>query len=364
MIISYVLLAFLTLYLAQIAAVLFAVRQPRDAIDDSARPFVSVVIAARDEERHLAACLESTLNQTYNNHLFEVIVVNDHSSDRTEIICQEFSARYSHFRYLNVREDAQLRGKTNALDQGIEEAKGEIILITDADCTVPPTWVEWTGKRYVDSVGIVGGLTLQKAGTWFEGMQSLDWAYLLGLAAATMSLRIPLSTIGNNLSFRKSAYKEVGGYRKIPFSVTEDFMLFQAIVQTRKWNFICPIDPRVLVVSQPCSGWRELVRQKHRWGTGGLDMNLSGLSIGAIGFGLNVFMLLALVLGDYVTAVGSLVAKSTGDFAFLFTVLRKQRQLLVLRYFLWFEVYFICYVLVLPFLVFFGGRVVWKGRTY
>ena len=364
MTLSYLLAAFLFCYLVQIAVVVFAVRRPRDEIDISARPFVSVVIAARDEERNLAACLESTLDQTYELQFFEVIVVNDHSSDRTETICQEFAARFANFKYLNAREDAQLRGKTNALDQGIDEAKGEIILITDADCTVPPTWVEWSAKRYDSSVGIVGGLTLQKANTWFGGMQSLDWAYLLGLAAATMSLRIPLSTIGNNLSFRKSAYKDVGGYRKIPFSVTEDFMLFQAIVQTKKWEYFCPIDPRVLVTSQPCSSWRELVRQKHRWGTGGLDMNLTGLTIGVIGFGLNILILVALLLGDYFTATISLLVKMGGEFSFLYTVLRKLRHLPSLRYFLWFEVYFICYVLVLPFLVFFGGRVVWKGRTY
>ncbi len=364
MILSYLLAAFLLLYLLQITVVTLAARRPRDEIDISLRPFVSVVIAARDEEQHLATCLDSTLNQTYDPQLFEVIVVNDHSSDRTEIICQEFATRFANLRYLNAREDAQLRGKTNALDQGINEAKGEIILITDADCTVPTTWVEWTAKRYVSAVGIAGGLTLQEAKTWFGGMQSLDWAYLLGLAAATMTMRIPLSTIGNNLSFRKSAYKDVGGYRKIPFSVTEDFMLFQAIVQTKRWDYVCPIDPRILVTSQPCSGWCELLRQKHRWGTGGLDMNLTGLTIGVIGFGLNILMLGALLVGDYVTVAVSLLAKMSSEFSFLYAVLRKLRHLRSLRYFLWFEAYFICYVLALPFLVFFGGRVVWKGRTY
>ena len=364
MILSYLLAAFVLLYVIQITVVTLAVRRPRDEVDASAHPFISVVIAARDEEGNLAACLQSTLNQTYERQSFEVIVVNDHSTDRTESICKEFAAHFANFRYLNAREDIQLRGKTNALDQGIDEAKGEIILITDADCTVPATWVEWTAKRYTDSVGIVGGLTLQKADTWFGGMQSLDWAYILGLAATTMSLRIPLSTIGNNLSFRKAAYKHVGGYRNIPFSVTEDFMLFQAIVQTKKWDYICPIDPRLLVTSQPCSGWRELLRQKHRWGTGGLDMNLTGFCIGAIGFGLNILILVSLTLGDYVTATCSLAVKMGGELCFFSVVLRKLHQLQLLRYFLWFEAYFICYVLVLPFLVFFGGRVVWKGRTY
>lgn len=364
MTVNYLLLLFLALYLIQIAVFLSALRWPRDEVNPSVRPFVSVVIAARDEENNLAACLDSVLSQSYEPDRFEVIAINDHSTDGTESICQQFATRFKNFTYANAREDSNLRGKTNALDQGIGKARGEIILITDADCTAPPTWVEWTAKRYSNSVGIVGGMTLQKATKWFEGMQSLDWAFLLGLAASAVSLRKPLSTIGNNLSFRKSAYDDVGGFRKIPFSVTEDFMLFQAIVKTKKWNYLSPVDPRVLVISQPCSTWRDLIRQKHRWGTGGLDMNLSGMSIMAIGFGLNALLLLTLVLGSFLTVVLSCLLKMIGDYSFLYFVLKKQKRLDLLKYFYWFEGYFILYVLILPFVVFFGGRVVWKGRSY
>jgi cellulose synthase/poly-beta-1,6-N-acetylglucosamine synthase-like glycosyltransferase len=257
-----------------------------------------------------------------------------------------------------------ISGKANALDQGVEKARGEIILITDADCSVPKTWIEWTAKRYSGTVGLVGGITLQKAGNWFEGMQSLDWAFLLGLASSTVSLRYPLSTIGNNLSFRKAAYEDVGGYRKIPFSVTEDFMLFQSIVKTGKWNYLCPIDPNVLVVSQPCFSVKELLSQKHRWGKGGLDMRPSGFSIMAIGFGLNASILTSLLLGSPVIALASIVAKMSGDYFFLRTILTKLNRLSLLKYFVAFEAYFFLYVLILPFVVFLGGRVVWKGRTY
>ncbi|HTY36554.1 MAG TPA: glycosyltransferase [Bacteroidota bacterium] len=364
MILSTLLGAFLFLYLLQIAVMTAAVMSPRDRIVEGPLPFVSVVIAARDEEDNLDACLESVLHQTCPPDQFEVILINDRSTDGTERVCREFTGRFQNFRYLNAREDQQLRGKTNALDQGIEKARGQIILITDADCTVPPTWVEWTARRYDNNVGIVGGLTLQHISTWFQGMQSLDWAFLLGLAAATMSLRFPLSTIGNNLSFRKSAYLGVGGYRKIPFSVTEDFMLFQAIVQTKQWDYFCPIDPRVLVVSKPCQTWRELFRQKHRWGKGGLDMKLGGMSIMAIGFGLNVLMIVSILTGAYGAGVCTLLLKMLGEFAFLFTLLRKQGHVEILKHFLWYEMYFITYVVMLPFLVFLGGKVVWKGRTY
>jgi cellulose synthase/poly-beta-1,6-N-acetylglucosamine synthase-like glycosyltransferase len=364
MILEYFLITFLMLYLIQVSVFTVAARGPRDEQNNTAQPFVTVLIAARNEEHNLSRCLESVLNQSYDSRAFEVIVINDQSSDGTEIICQEFAQRFANFSYSNAKEDAVLKGKANALDHGIAKARGEVILITDADCSVPKTWVEWTAKRYSNSIGIVGGITLQKASNWFEGMQSLDWAFLLGLAASTVSLRYPLSTIGNNLSFRKAAYEEVGGYRNIPFSVTEDFMLFQSIVKTKKRDYLCPIDPNVLVLSQPCSSWKELIRQKHRWGKGGLDMKLGGFSIMAIGFSLDALILFSLLQGNTLSAVGAIFFKMAGDYAFLRTILSKLLRLDLLKYFPAFQVYFFLYVISLPFLVFFGGRVVWKGRKY
>ena len=94
----------------------------------------------------------------------------------------------TNIKIIQAKDDAVIYGKANALAQGIEAAKGEIILITDADCTVPRTWVEQTANRYDSDVGLIGGFTLQKATTPFEGMQSLDWTFILGMAAATAGL--------------------------------------------------------------------------------------------------------------------------------------------------------------------------------
>ena len=93
-------------------------------------------------------------------------------------------------------------------------------------------------------------------------------------------------------------------------------------------------------------------------------MKLSGMSIMTIGFGLNILLLIALGAGQYAALIGALLLKMAGEFAFLFSVLRKQRETRILRYFPWFELYFIGYVMLLPFLVLLGGRVVWKGRSY
>lgn len=351
-------------YILQVGRNLAALRHLRDDVDESRLPFVSVVVAARDEEENIGECLTSLLDQSYPKDKFEIIVVNDHSTDGTEGICLAFAEKHPQIVYMKAQEDKMIRGKANALDQGVRRARGDVVLLTDADCTVPSTWIEWTAKRFADKVGIVGGVTIQKASNAFEGMQSLDWAYVLGLAASTVAFGNPLSTIGNNLSMRKAAYQEVGGYRKIPFSVTEDFMLFQSIVKSGQWNYLYPIDPRVLVVSKPCKTLRELVRQKHRWGKGGLDMKPSGLLIMLIGFSTHALILGTFAFGSVFLAATGLMVKCVADYFFLHSVLKRLERPDLLKYFYWFELYFIAYVILLPFIVFFGGRVVWKERRY
>jgi 1,2-diacylglycerol 3-beta-glucosyltransferase len=352
------------LYLSQVSLFLLGLKRNRDHTFDSSNLFVTVIIAARNEETNLPECLESVAHQTYPVARYEIIVVNDGSSDKTESVCKNFVLRYPNIHLIRAQDDPYLRGKANALAQGIDAAQGEIILITDADCSVPPTWIEYTAKRYSHDVGLIGGFTLQKATTPFEGMQSLDWAFILGMAAATAGFKHPLGSIGNNLSFRKEAYNQIGGYRKIKFSVTEDYTVVQAIVGTRKWEYRYPLDPNLLVESKPCPDFVALLRQKHRWGKGGLDMKIAGLLIMAIGFLMHLSPFVMLYWGGVVLAATALMIKFIADYIFLFQLLKHFNRTDELRWFYWFELYFIIYVLILPFLVFFGGKVKWKGREF
>ena len=361
-----ILLSLVTLlYLGQIGIFLAGIRKSSDVRSNTTRPFVSVIIAARNEEGNIKACLDSLDIQTYPKRSYEVIVVDDQSHDKTASICLEYAAGNPNIRVVSSSPETRLRGKTNALASGIKLAKGEIIMITDADCKVPPAWIEGTVKRYTPKVGIVGGMTLQRAWKAFEGMQSLDWAYLLGIASAAVGWKNPLSTIGNNLSFRRQAYSDVGGYENIPFSVTEDYSLFQAIVRTGRWDYLYPIDPALLVVSKPCETWGELIRQKHRWGKGGLDMKVSGFAIMSLGFLTHVLVLAGPILfGSILFALTALLLKLIGDYTFLYTVLKRLNKTSELRYFHAFQLYYLLYVIALPFIVVLGRKVTWKGRQY
>ncbi len=358
------LLLITVLYVCQIGIFLIGLNRNKDGKMPSSDPFISLIIAARNEESNLPLCLESVSNQTYPLFRYEIIVVNDGSTDSTATLCEAFMNRYSNIKLVHSKENPNLLGKANALAHGIDQAIGEIILITDADCIVPSTWVEQTALRYSDEVGLVGGFTLQKAATTFEGMQSLDWAFILGMAAATAGLGLPLGSIGNNLSFRKSAYEQVGGYRKIKFSVTEDYAVVQAIVSSGKWQYRYPIDSQHLVQSKPCPDFKTLIRQKHRWGKGGLDMKIAGFAIMSVGFLMHLSPFIMLFWGGVVQAATALMVKFIADYIFLYKLLRKLNHIDELRWFYWFELYFLTYVLFLPFLVFFGGKVKWKGRKF
>ena len=248
-----------------------------DVPDPAVRPFVSVLVPARDEESTVRACLESLRDQTYPRDRYEVILIDDHSTDRTAQIAESLLPSFPHLRITVPPESSHLTGRSNALAHGIDGARGELFLMTDADCVIPSTWVEGTTTRFTTGVGVVGGLTVQRSQGALEGMQSLDWTFLLGIAAATVGLRLPLSIIGNNFSIRRGAYDDVGGFRSIKNSVTEDFQLFKAVVNTGRWGYRFMVDPTTTNVTRPCPTLREVVEQKHRWGRGGLDLTFASI---------------------------------------------------------------------------------------
>lgn len=329
-------------------------------------PMVSVVVAARNEEKNIERALSSLASLDYPKNKLEVIVVDDCSTDKTLEIINRYAKEFPFIHALSAKPSTDhLRGKSNAIAQGIDISHGEIIMMTDADCAVPPLWVKRTAEYYDEHTGVVAGITLLPFASLFEGMQSIDWAYILAIASSTMALKIPLSCIGNNFSFRRKAYDEVGGYRGIKFSVTEDYALFRAIVKSGKWNYKYPLDREMLVLSTPCTTIKELYRQKRRWGVGGKDMRLTGLTIMAVSFLMHLFLLTGvfLVIAPSFLLAG-LLMKLFLDFLLIFFLLIKVGQHKLLKFFFIFELYLFITVIVLPFAVFFGGSVIWKGRRY
>ena len=360
-----VFLIIIAIYFILIAIIIVGASKTFPKLNDEELPSVTIIVAARNEENNILECIQSLDKLEFPNDKLEIILVDDGSTDKTGKIIDEFIADKSRFKkIISTKEKGKLKGKTLVISNGIEFASNKIIITTDADCTVSPTWAKRIASYYVDeNVALVNGMTNQFDTDSFSGMQSVDFIYLLSTASGTINIGKPMSCIGNNMSYRKSVYEEVGGYENLEFSVTEDFRLLMAIKKLKKYKIIYPIDKEALVTSKACSTVKELYNQKKRWSVGGLDSEPAGTLLIASAFLTNLMMLLSLFLLS--KAIIPLVAfKIIIDYFFIAPVHTKLGLTLNLKHFLLFELYFIGYVVAMPFVLIFTRKVTWKEREY
>ncbi|MCX6173320.1 MAG: glycosyltransferase [Ignavibacteriales bacterium] len=354
----------LSLYFIQLVIFTIGTGKKYHKIPEDKYLSATVIVAARNEENNILDCLQSLDNLIYPNGKLEIIIVNDHSTDSTGKIVESFIKDKPKFKCIIPNESiGSLRGKTNALANAIKMSHGEIILTTDADCIVSRDWAQTHSSYYQDNVGFVGGFTTQQDQNSFSGMQAIDFVYLLTVAAGSINLGKPLSCIGNNMSYRKSVYNEVGGYEGLPFSVTEDFNLLMAIHDLKKYKIIYPLDVGALVTSKACPDWKTLYWQKKRWGVGGMESDLIGYSVMVWGYIAHAAMLL-LPFFFSMTGLYLSIFKICVDYFFVKPVFNKLNLRMKFSHFIAFEIYFIIYVLVLPFIVLLNRKIKWKGRTF
>ncbi|MBC8042330.1 MAG: glycosyltransferase [Rhizobacter sp.] len=326
-------------------------------------PMVSVIVAARNEEHNIARCLDSLSRLDYPAEKLDVIISDGASEDRTPEIVLDYAKKFPFVRLHLADQNRAIKGKGNAIDQAVHIAKGEFIMMTDADCTVQPSWIKTTLKYFTDETGLVCGTTIPNARTPYSAMQALDWCHVLGTSGALVGIGLPVGGIGNNFNYRKEVYEETGGYEKIRFSVTEDFALFQAILKT-KWKIAYPVLYEAHNSTEPMTTLAGLYEQKKRWIIGGLDANALQAALASVVAGAHLATLIAFFIVPIASAWMIFAAKCAIDLLFLITPLARLRRLQLLFVFPLFELYYYLFVLAVPFVMLFSRKVVWKGITY
>lgn len=330
----------------------------------NAEPNVTVLVCARDEENNIEHCLASLIKLNYPTDKLQILIVDDKSTDRTPQILEAWQKKMTNLSVLRTGEEiGNLQGKVNALAQGMDAATGEFVMITDADSTVDPDWVKSYLSYYEGDTGMVASITLLSINSLFDGIQSIDWSYLLGMASASANIGVPLSVIGNNISIRRAAYESVGGYREIPFSITEDYALFQAIWHKAPWKVKFPIQSELTVVSAPTPDFKSWWRQKHRWVKGGQSLKAIGYLIFGIGLVGNLAMLTALFILPLWPALLVIAIKWAADLLIIMPVLARTKMERLLTYFPLYELYLALFVFSMPAMIM-QKNVKWKGRVY
>jgi cellulose synthase/poly-beta-1,6-N-acetylglucosamine synthase-like glycosyltransferase len=193
---------------------------------------ISVIIAARNEETKIGICLNAIIAQDYPHECFEVIVVNDHSTDNTVLEIIRVIAANSGIRIKLLQLSGDEQGKKTAIAKAVSVAKNEWIITTDADCTMGKNWLYEliSSSRDPQVQMILAPVFFQKTKTLFGNLQELEFLSLIASSAGAASVGFPIMCNGANLAYRKSAYERVGGFNsdKI-FASGDDMFLMMKI---------------------------------------------------------------------------------------------------------------------------------------
>ncbi len=236
------------------------------------KPFISILIAARNEETSIVSCLKAIQNLNYPEDRIEVWIGDDQSTDHTAQLVSEFIQNQPNYKLLSIEPaTGNLKGKANVLAQLAKKATGEFLFITDADIHVPEYWIESLLGGFEDHIGIVSGSTVVKGTDVFSKVQRTDWAYAFGMVHVVSEMNMPVTAVGNNMAIRKSCYESTGGYEKIPFSITEDFELFKAAL-AKGWGYRNLLNASSTAVSAPLTSLKDVLHQRKRWLSGAMRL--------------------------------------------------------------------------------------------
>jgi cellulose synthase/poly-beta-1,6-N-acetylglucosamine synthase-like glycosyltransferase len=226
---------------------------------------VTVLVAARNEKQNLERLIP--LLSAQNHPQFEILIVNDRSTDGTEVVLSKMMDIHSRLRTVTVKyTPTHVTAKKYALTLGIKVAKYDIVLLTDADC-IPATanWIQtmsrpiWAGNKmfalghgaYVKSPGFLNRLIQYE--TLFTGLNYLSFALW----------KAPLMGVGRNLCYRKSFFMEKKGFKNLWHinGGDDDLLINQHATGS---NTAVVIHPDALTLSDPQTNWKEYLTQKNR----------------------------------------------------------------------------------------------------
>lgn len=331
---------------------------------------ISVIIAARNEEDKLAKTLQDILSQEFPKELLEVIVVDDHSTDRTSEIISSYSEQGVILIKLN--EDKPFNSyKKKAISEAIKISTGELIVTTDADCRMGPLWLKTISGFYQqqpDLKMISSPVAFFEEKNSFEEMQTLEFLYLIGLGAATIGQKMPSTCNGANLAYRKDVFNVVKGFQGIDdLASGDDELLLHKVASLYPdgIGFCKSKDAIVYTHAKPnLSGF---IQQRKRWASKSTKYKNKGIvALGVSIWLFNLLILINAILGffnpAYFWLAGlSLLCKFLAELAFLIPMCRfAHRQKL-----LWYQP--LLTIIHIFYFVYIGvagnsGKYRWKGR--
>lgn len=355
---------FVCLQFTLLFSILNLPKQTRFFSNDVGLPHISILIAARNEEKNIINCLKSLELLDYPKNKLEIIIGNDQSTDRTAELVAEFTQNKSYFKTIEITENlGNAKAKANVLAHLFNQSTGQIIFVTDADIQVKSTWIKSILPYFKNpEVGIVSGTTVVNGTTLFGKLQSIDWLYFSGLLSAFDNLGLKSTAVGNNMALTKIAYEATGGYSSLNFSVTEDLALFTTVIQ-KGFKAINLLETNNLNFSKQQDSFQNFLHQRKRWLIGAQDLNLKWKMLFAL-MGLFYPCLLVLLFFSYKNAVALLICKFLIQTGISILVSKRLQIKTNIFHLILFEIYSIISTFAITIFYVLPIKMNWKERNY
>ena len=340
-----------------------------------ATAFFSIIIPARNEEANISQCLHSILQQQYPASLYEVIVVNDHSTDQTETIIRLLQQQYANLKLINLEDHLdgqQLNAyKKKAIELAVAESAGNWIITTDADCTVGNSWLQAFDQfiKQDQPVFVAAPVMFTNNRTFLSLFQLLDFISLQGITAAAVSAGYHTMCNGANLAYRKDVFMEVGQFSGIDHIASGDDMLLMHKIKAKYPAQIGYLHCRDSIVhTQPMYSWKEFINQRIRWASKAdqyRDKSIfrALLLVYTINVALLILPAAAIFgMGGISNWLLLMVIKTLVELSFMLPVSNFYQQTTALFWFPIMEPFHILYTVIAGWLGKFGSYQ-WKGRS-
>ena len=332
--------------------------------------FISIIIPFRNEEDNILTSLKSIEAQFYPEEKFEVIYVDDSSEDNSANFLRT-KIKKNNIRVLTVPKDFSVNAhKKRAIRYGIENAKGQIIVTTDADCVHDDEWLLSIAQCFDSLTGFVSGpVEFLAEKNMFSRFQRLEFAGLVLCGAGLIGSGHPTICNAANISYKKKVFVEVGGFRdQMNLSSGDDELLMQKIAKDSDFKVKFCIDDRSIVKTASNKTVNDFYQQRKRWASKGLFYNDKSLVLKLIliylfyiGLAIQFFLFIFLNSVFLISFFLSIALKLFFEFYILFKGKKKILNDLELNYFFFAE------LVQLPYIIFAGitgafGNYLWKKR--
>ncbi len=339
---------------------------------------VSVIVAARNESENIMQILTTLVSQNYPKQKFEIILIDDHSTDDTLSKAHKFCIQHPHLvRVIIQTLTLHHHGKKAAITQGVCLANGELIITTDADCTMGQDWIASIVDFFEFSSAkmIVAPVCFHNERSFFNKMQQLEFLALMATTGGSLYFNKAIMCNGANLAYTKNVFLEQKGFEGASNSASgDDVLLMYKIKKAYPKEVLFLKNKKVIVYTEAKRTLSAFMNQRKRWASKKfIEFNSDTKTVSLIVYFFNLFLFLIAVTSIFqsqlsifsiplITFLITLfLIKSFVDFLLLFLSASFFNGKNLLIFFLPEQVLYIIYV-VISGVAALGRKYEWKGR--